>query len=116
ILQDLRQLVSVEKSESPDVPLLSHSQAKLLRENIKLQLTLARLALLTRDESSFRSTLITAVDWMNQYFNTQDQSVKDMLETLGRLSEVKFVSHFPELRESPEAVNREQLMLKGDGE
>jgi len=112
VLQDFRQLVSVKKSENPNVPLLSHSQAKLLRENIKLQLTLARLALLTRDESSFRSVLITAVDWMNQYFDTQDQSVKDMLETLDGLSEVKFGSHFPDLRESLEAVNREQLMLK----
>jgi uroporphyrin-3 C-methyltransferase len=112
VLQDFRQLVSVKKSENPNVPLLSHYQAKLLRENIKLQLTLARLALLTRDESSFRSVLITAVDWMNQYFDTQDQSVKDMLETLDRLSEVKFESHFPDLRESLEAVNREQLMLK----
>jgi uroporphyrin-III C-methyltransferase len=112
VLQDCRQLVSVKKLENPDVPLLSHSQAKLLRENIKLQLTLARLALLTRDESSFRSVLITAVEWMNQYFDTQDQSVKDMLETLDGLSEVKFESYFPDLRESLEAVKREQLMLK----
>ena len=50
---DLRQLVRVQQMDRPDVPLLAPSQAFFLRENLKLRLIGARLALLARDAASY---------------------------------------------------------------
>jgi uroporphyrin-3 C-methyltransferase len=41
-----------------------------LRENLKLRLLSARMALLTRDEVSFRRDLKTSQEWLKRYFDT----------------------------------------------
>ena len=47
----------VRKVEAPEPPLLPPEQAWFLRENLKLRLLNARLALLTRDEAGYREDL-----------------------------------------------------------
>lgn len=116
VLQDIFRLVKIEKVAYPNVPLLSNSQTYLLREHVRLQLTLARLALLTRDESNFRSSLKTATDWMDRYFDTEAQSVENTLKELEQISAINISIRLPDLRESLEAVDHEQLMLKGEDE
>jgi len=46
---ELKQLVRVQQTDKPDIALLAPSQAFFLRENLKLRLIGARLALLARD-------------------------------------------------------------------
>lgn len=116
VWQDFSQLIKVEKLSDPDMPLLSHSQAHLLRENIKLQLTLAKLALLIRDGDSFRSALETVVNWVSRYYDTQNQSVENMQGELSRLADIRIGSRLPDLKEALEAVRHDQLMLKGEDE
>ena len=48
--------------ETPEALLLSPPQAYFARENLKLRLLNARLALLSRNEAAFRSDLIAAQD------------------------------------------------------
>src|SRR5712691_7392128 len=55
LLGELKQLVRVENIERPDPVLLNPSQAFFLRENLKLRLLNARLALMAHDEAAFRS-------------------------------------------------------------
>jgi uroporphyrin-3 C-methyltransferase len=72
---DIRQLVRVQRIENADVPLLSPSQAFFLRENLKLRLLTARLALLARDQTTFRSDLKAAREWLTRYFDGRDKAV-----------------------------------------
>jgi uncharacterized protein HemX len=51
IWRELRQLVVVRRIDAPEPPLLAPQQAYFLRENLKLRLLNARLALLSRDEA-----------------------------------------------------------------
>ena len=51
---DVRQLVRVQHMEKADVPILAPTQSFFLRENLKLRLIGARLALLTRDQASYK--------------------------------------------------------------
>ena len=55
--RDMRELVRIEKMDRPDMPLLTPGQAYFLRENLKLRLLGARLALLAHDEKSFKADL-----------------------------------------------------------
>jgi len=85
LLNDMRQLVRVQRMDRPDVPLLAPSQAFFLRENLKLRLLSARLALLSRDQTSYKNDLKAARDWLARYFDTRDKTVAAMMATLTSL-------------------------------
>lgn len=116
IEKDLSRLIKIEKINDSGTSLLSPSQIHLLKENIRLQLMQARLALLIRDEGNFRTAVKTAIDWVQQYFNTEAQSVRDALGELERLASINIGSQLPNLGEILEIVYHDQLMLKGEGE
>lgn len=82
---DLRQLVRVQRMDRNEVPLLTPSQSFFLRENLKLRLLSARLALLARDSASFRNDMKSARDWLARYFDTRDKSVANAAATLASL-------------------------------
>jgi uroporphyrin-3 C-methyltransferase/uroporphyrinogen III methyltransferase/synthase len=48
---DVRQLIRVRNVDTPDALMLSPTQAYFLRENLKLRLLNARMALLSRNEA-----------------------------------------------------------------
>jgi len=93
---DLKQLVRVQRVES-DVPLLAPTQAFYLRENLKLRLLTARMALLTRDQTTFRGDLKAAHDWITRYFDTRDKSVAVALAALAALQKSEVQIELPDL-------------------
>ncbi|WP_211461498.1 uroporphyrinogen-III C-methyltransferase [Collimonas silvisoli] len=80
---EISQLIRVRTVATPDALLLSPTQAYYARENLKLRLLNARLGLLSRNESAFRSDLIAAQETISKYFDTrakQTQTVQTMLK------------------------------------
>jgi predicted Zn-ribbon and HTH transcriptional regulator len=57
---DMRQLIRVRTVDTPEALMLSPSEAYFVRENLKLRLLNARLALLSRNEGTFRDDLGSA--------------------------------------------------------
>ncbi len=112
--EDLSRLIRIEKTDQ-GMPLLSPSQTHLLKENIRLQLILARLALLTRDEEGFCSAVKSASDWIQRYFAIGTQSVKDVLGVLEGLAGIDIGSQLPDTGKLLEAVHHDQLIMKGEG-
>ena len=96
---EARNLVRVSRIDQPDAMLLAPEQAYFLRENLKLKLLNARLAVLGRQYDSARADLTTATVALNKYFDpaarrtqnfaTQMQQVQGNLKTaeLPRLDE-----------------------------
>jgi uroporphyrin-3 C-methyltransferase len=82
---ELKDLVRIRRLDHPELPLLTPSQNYFLRQNLKLRLLAARLALLQRDETSFRSDIAAARDWVNRYFNRQDALSKSFSGSLQEL-------------------------------
>jgi uroporphyrin-3 C-methyltransferase len=70
--EEFKGLVRIRRLDHPELPLLTPSQTYFLRQNLKLRLLSARLALLQRDENGFRADLRAARDWTVRYFNRQD--------------------------------------------
>ncbi len=54
IWQDIRHMVRVEHMDHPEEPMLAPEQSYFLRENLKLRLLAARIALLQRDEATLQ--------------------------------------------------------------
>ncbi len=101
---EIRQLIRVRNVESPDALLLSPTQAYYARENLKLRLLNARLALLTRNESAFRSDLVAAQDTIAKYFDTRAKQTQTAQALLRQVQASNLSIEMPTLAESLNAV------------
>jgi uroporphyrin-3 C-methyltransferase len=104
LLGELKQLVRIQNVEGADPALLSPPQAFFLRENLKLRLLNARLALLARDETAYRSDVKVAATWLERYFDTRSQAAAAMAATLKQLGSGTVGASFPTIGESLAAV------------
>ena len=101
---EVRQLILVRNVEQPDALLLSPSQAYFVRENLKLRLLNARLALLSRNENAFRNDLITAQDVITKYFDTRAKHTQSTLAILRQVQGSNLAIDMPTLADSLNAV------------
>ncbi|RZI42941.1 hypothetical protein EGT07_08750 [Herbaspirillum sp. HC18] len=101
---EIRQLIRVRNVETSDALLLSPTQAYYARENLKLRLLNARLALLTRNESAFRSDLIAAQDAIAKYFDTRAKQTQTTQALLRQVQASNLSIEMPTLAESLNAV------------
>ena len=101
---ELRQLVRVQRMDQPEAPLLAPSQTFFLRENLKLRLIGARLALLARDATSYKADLKAARDWLGRYYDTRHDNVAHALAVLRNLHEAEVSIEVPDVSASLEAL------------
>jgi len=100
---ELKQLVRVQQMDRPDVPVLAPAQAYFLRENLKLRLIGARLALLARDSASYKADLKAARDWLNRYYDTGNNLVAHALTVLRGLHDAEVSIETPDISATLEA-------------
>lgn len=112
IWNDIKNLVTVERIDKPEPPLLSADLTFYLRENLKLRLLTARIALLQHDEASYSADIKTIRTWLNQYFDTKHPNTIKALRLLKKLSDNNVGIELPQLTESVAAVNRYKLSLE----
>jgi uroporphyrin-3 C-methyltransferase len=105
---ELKQLVRVQQVKQPDAALLAPSQAFFLRENLRLRLVGARLALLSRDAASYRADLKAASDWLSRYFDTRHNAVAQAVAALRTLYEADAGIDAPALDATLEAMRKLQ--------
>jgi len=101
---DLKQLVRIRSVDTPDALLLSPTQAYYARENLKLRLLNARLALLSRNEFAFRNDLNAAQDTIAKYFDTRTRQVQTTQALLKQVQGSNLSIQMPTLSESINAV------------
>lgn len=101
---EVRQLIQVRHVETPDALLLSPAQSYYARENLKLRLLNARLALLTRNEAAFRSDLIAAQDAIGRFFDTRARQTQTTQALLRQVQATNVSIEMPTLAESLNAV------------
>jgi uroporphyrin-3 C-methyltransferase len=104
IWEDAKHLVRIENMQKKELPLLPPAQTFFLRENLKLRLLSARLALLARDEGSFKHDLKAGQEWITRYFDTRTGEgalANTSLQTL-RASNISI--ELPDVSASLEAV------------
>ncbi len=97
MLGDLNQLVRVRQADEKDALLVSPDQAYFIRENLKLRLLSARLALLSRNDAIFSGDMGVVQVAINKYFDTQDAHTQPVLETLNQVKASKLRIQMPAL-------------------
>ncbi len=112
IWDDIKNLVTVERIDRPEPPLLAADHVFYLRENLKLRLLTARIALLQHDEATYKADLNTVSGWLNQYFDTKHPNTIKAFNMLKKLSSNNISIELPQLTDSLAAVNRYKLSLE----
>jgi uroporphyrin-3 C-methyltransferase len=105
IWRETKELVRVERVDRPDPGLLSPSQSFFLRENLKLRLLNARLALLSRDGRVFREDVRQAREWIEHYFDMSAKPVQTSVATLKALAAADVVAELPSLNDTLGALH-----------
>ena len=87
--QKFGQLVRVREVNEPDALLLAPTQSYFVRENLKLRLLNARLALLARQEVTYRADLLRVQEALQKYFDLRS---KQTLAALALLKQVQIAN------------------------
>lgn len=101
---DVRQLIRVRSVNTPEALMLSPDQNYFVRENLKLRLLNARLALLSRDETTFASDLAAAQQTLDKYFDTRARTTQQAQAALRQVQANNLAIEMPTLADSLNAV------------
>lgn len=92
---EFKRLAQIRRIDGNEAVLLPPNQAYFLRENLRLRLLSARLALLAEDQAAFHADLLAVSDMLSRYFNTRDAGVAAALKEVKRLSSLQITQKLP---------------------
>jgi uroporphyrin-3 C-methyltransferase len=104
VRNEARSLLRVGRIDRPEAVLLSPDQTFFLRENLKLQLLNARLALLSRQFDTTRHELATVAASLNRYFDPASRRVQSAATLLQQLQAQIKTSETPRIDDTLAAL------------
>lgn len=109
---EVKGLIRIERVDNVTPVLLPANQRFFITENIKLRLLSARVALLSRDQVTFRQALQIALDLLERHFSTPDRGVQNTLNTLRQMQSTPIAQELPTLTESISSLRQAQRILE----
>jgi len=100
IWQDLKQAVSIRRLDQPLPPLLAPEQHYYLKQNLRLMLEQASLALLNEETQVYQASLKKASSWLNQYFLQNDPQIQQIQQTLNDMAAYEISQALPDISHS----------------
>ncbi|HTT38395.1 MAG TPA: uroporphyrinogen-III C-methyltransferase [Burkholderiales bacterium] len=108
--QEVTALIRIQRVDKEEPPVISPSQTYFLRENLRMRLMSARVALLAHEEDSFKADTREAAAWLQHYFDASDAKVAQGLATLKQLAAADVTIEVPDISGSLEAVRNAKLV------
>ena len=110
--KELRELFRVRRVDSPDAVLVAPQQAYFLRQNLRLMLLNARLALLSRNGDAYRADLERARRWIDSYYDGEHRNVIAVQNQLRQMLDAKLVLEPPRIDDSLAAVRKARAAVR----
>ncbi len=112
----LGSLVQVRKIDNKDAMLISPEQSYFVRENVRLRLIDARIALLQHSSDIYRNDLDNVEETVRQYFDVNAPTVKAWLDELDQLKKLNLQKNMSAdiLQNSINAVRQYQEQVLGE--
>ena len=104
--QDVLGLIRVQKVTEARAPLLAPEQQYFLRENLRLTLAGAQVALLRDDGKTFHANIANARKWLEDYFDVGADPVRNALAELRTMQQVIFTDDLPDISASLTALHK----------
>jgi uroporphyrin-3 C-methyltransferase len=98
--QLLRQNLVIRRLDKPIAPLLAPEQTYYLKQNLRLMLEQAELALLKKDQPLYKKSLSKAQAWLNQYFLKENPAISSILNQINKLAALNINPELPDISES----------------
>ena len=92
-----KELMVIRRHDQPVSAMLPPSQQYFLYQNLQLQLESARLALLRQENILFNSSLETAIEWLDSFFDVNDAATQNMLQTLQGIQATNLNPAYPDI-------------------
>ncbi|NPC56174.1 uroporphyrinogen-III C-methyltransferase [Caenimonas soli] len=100
VREEARGLVRVSRIDQPEAVLLAPDQAFFIRENLKLTLLNARLALLSRQTDSARADVTTATTALRKYFDPSARKTQAVAAQLQQVHDQLRAVELPRIDET----------------
>lgn len=98
--EDLKGLITIRDHTQAVRPLIPPEQFYFLQQNLNLQLEQARLALLKGNNNLYSDSIYTAIEWIETYFDTEQQTTQSLLEGLRALTKNNIEPEIPDISQS----------------
>jgi len=102
--EELKQLIVVRRLDQPVEPLLPPENVFFLRQNLRLMLEQAELALLDKNQDVYEASLAKAATWVERYFTSPVQGTNNaaraFMRNLESLRQVQVDPQLPDISES----------------
>lgn len=102
----LNHFIRIKPRSINDKALLAPNQDIYLRENIRLRLQIAILAVPRQQDELYKQSLDAVASWIRSYFNTQTQGVQDFLKSIDELAEQSIYIDVPNQLTSLNALDK----------
>jgi uroporphyrinogen III methyltransferase/synthase len=102
----LTSLVQVRRIDNADAMLITPDQGYFVRENLKMRLLSARLALLSRNQTTLKSDLQAAQNALTRYFDNSSKETQIVIDLVKQVDAGSAAVELPNLDTSLQAVNQ----------
>ncbi len=110
IWASLSELFRLREHEQPIEPMLPPERSYFLRENVRLQLVSAQLALLRDEPGPYRGALDTARSWITAHFTSDSAEAAALVAQLEELAARNIRPELPDISASLRIL-RQQMQL-----
>jgi uroporphyrinogen III methyltransferase/synthase len=104
--EQLTSLVQVRRIDNADAMLVTPDQGYFVRENLKLRLLSARLALLSRNQTTLKSDLQAAQSALTRYFDNSSKQTQTVIDLVKQVDTGSAAVELPDLSNSLQAVSQ----------
>ncbi|WP_087718643.1 uroporphyrinogen-III C-methyltransferase [Salinicola salarius] len=114
---ELKDLVTVRRHDQPLEALITPQQESYLRQNVRLLLEQAQLALLKSEPKLYQASLDKAIELVEGYYATDNDGVANSIDKLKSLRDNEVRPELPDISESSQLLKRfiEQRFGNGSG-
>ena len=114
---ELKDLVTVRRHDQPLEALITPQQESYLRQNVRLLLEQAQLALLKSEPKLYQASLDKAIELVEGYYATDNDGVTNSIDRLKSLRGNEVRPELPDISESSQLLKRfiEQRFGNGNG-
>tara|TARA_R110002072_G_scaffold45422_5_gene126338 strand:- start:20588 stop:21742 length:1155 start_codon:yes stop_codon:yes gene_type:complete len=97
---DLKQAVLIRRLDKPVEPLLAPEQDYYLKQNLRLMLEQASLALIDKNTLIYQSSINKALSWLEHYFIQNNKQISELKSALSEISSFKIDQTLPDISKS----------------
>lgn len=102
--KEIKSLVVIKRTGEVKQAILLPGEEYFLTQNLRLELESARLSVLRADTGNLRASIVLIKSWLNQYFDTNNSAVINVMETLDQMQTIELKPALPDISSSVETL------------